>query len=178
MAIEPVSALRRVSLLERGRRRSRHGRSSRGCPRHRRRELAVVRERLRLERAQCRVERLRDAVGPGNVVLIVIDVAGRHRDRLRFRPQECAGRGRGRGSRGEAEAFLAADVPVGAHLADQLLMPMALAGGGTFRTMAPTAHTKTNADVIRQFLDTSIRIDGEGAGAHRVTVGSGEDGRS
>ena len=65
----------------------------------------------------------------------------------------------------EAEAFLAADVPVGAHLADQLLMPMALAGGGTFRTVAPTAHTKTNADVIQRFLDTSIRIDGDRAGA-------------
>ena len=57
-------------------------------------------------------------------------------------------------------------------------MPMALAGGGTFRTVAPTAHTVTNADVIRRFLDAPIRIDGDGAGAHRVTVGDGEDGRS
>ena len=33
----------------------------------------------------------------------------------------------------EAAAYLAADVPVGTHLADQLLVPMALAGGGVFR---------------------------------------------
>ena len=33
----------------------------------------------------------------------------------------------------EAQAYLAAGVPVGIHLADQLLIPMALAGGGTFR---------------------------------------------
>ncbi len=31
----------------------------------------------------------------------------------------------------EAERYLRSDVPVGTHLADQLLVPMALAGGGT-----------------------------------------------
>ena len=30
---------------------------------------------------------------------------------------------------------------------------MALGGGGMFRTLKPTAHTMTNADVIRRFLE-------------------------
>ena len=38
----------------------------------------------------------------------------------------------------EAQAYMAAGVPVGIHLADQLLIPMAMAGGGTFRTLTPT----------------------------------------
>jgi RNA 3'-terminal phosphate cyclase (ATP) len=71
----------------------------------------------------------------------------------------------------EAERFLQADVPVGPHLADQLLVPMALASGGSFRTLTPTAHTVTNASVIRRFLDVPIRLEPESAGTHRVTVG-------
>ena len=72
----------------------------------------------------------------------------------------------------EAQAHTAAGVPVGIHLADQLLIPMALAGGGTFRSLKPTAHTVTNADVIRRFLEVSVAIEHERGGVYRVTVGS------
>jgi RNA 3'-terminal phosphate cyclase (ATP) len=177
--VAPVSALRRVSLIERGPTTIVARALVAGLPEHiGRRELEIVRERLQLERAQCRVERLPDAVGPGNVVLIEIAspdgteiVSGFGRKGVPA--EEVAAE-----AAAEAEAFLAADVPVGAHLADQLLVPMAIAGGGTFRTVAPTAHTNTNADVIRRFLDASIRFDAEGDGAHRVTVGDGKEGRS
>ncbi len=37
------------------------------------------------------------------------------------------------------------------HLADQLLLPLLLAGGGSFTTTAPTLHSTTNAEVIRLF---------------------------
>ena len=71
----------------------------------------------------------------------------------------------------EAERYLRSDVPVGSHLADQLLIPMALAGGGSFRTLAPSAHTLSNASVVRRFLDVPIAIDGEGEDVYRITVG-------
>ena len=58
----------------------------------------------------------------------------------------------------EARAYLAAGVPVGPHLADQLLLPMALAGGGSFVTSQPTDHTRTNAAVIEKFLDVEFTI--------------------
>ncbi len=37
-------------------------------------------------------------------------------------------------------------VPVGPHLADQLVLLLALARGGSFRTTAPTLHTRTQLD--------------------------------
>jgi RNA 3'-terminal phosphate cyclase (ATP) len=58
----------------------------------------------------------------------------------------------------EAEAYLAAGVPVGEHLADQLLLPLALAGGGAFRSLPPSSHTRTQADVIRAFLGVETRM--------------------
>jgi RNA 3'-terminal phosphate cyclase (ATP) len=63
---------------------------------------------------------------------------------------------------------------VGIHLADQLLIPMALGRGGSFRTLEPTAHTLTNADVIRRFLEIPIRFEQESLDLYRVTVGVGD----
>jgi hypothetical protein len=57
----------------------------------------------------------------------------------------------------EARHYLETDAPVGEHLADQLLLPLVLAGGGTFRTSTLSLHSRTNIDVIRQFLDVGDR---------------------
>jgi RNA 3'-terminal phosphate cyclase (ATP) len=72
----------------------------------------------------------------------------------------------------EVRAFLAADVPVGEHLADQLLLPMALLQGGAFITLPPTLHTTTNAEVIKRFLDVDITFTpvGTSGEASRVRV--------
>lgn len=69
----------------------------------------------------------------------------------------------------QLDAWRQAAVPVDEHLADQLLIPMALAGGGAFRTTAPSLHTTTNVSVIQRFLDVSIRISPDGP-AWRVEV--------
>lgn len=57
-----------------------------------------------------------------------------------------------------ARAHLAAGVPVGAYLADQLLLPMALARGGHFVTVAPTPHTLSNIEVIGVFLGKPLTV--------------------
>ena len=55
--------------------------------------------------------------------------------------------------------YLVHDVPVGRHLADQLLLPMAMAGGGKFRTLSPSKHTTTNIEIIKKFLDVEINLN-------------------
>lgn len=75
-----------------------------------------------------------------------------------------------------AKAWLSAGAPVGPHLADQLILPLALAGGGGFTTQAPQPHTHTQIETVRRFLDVPIhlrRLTDEGAGprAWRLTVG-------
>ena len=57
------------------------------------------------------------------------------------------------------QEYLAINVPVGRYLADQLLVPMALAGGGKFRTLSPTKHTTTNTEIIKKFLDVEIAMN-------------------
>jgi RNA 3'-terminal phosphate cyclase (ATP) len=71
----------------------------------------------------------------------------------------------------ELAALLASGVLVGEHLADQLLLPMALAGGGHFLTVAPTLHTTTNIEIIGRFLDVPIAVTAVAGGA-AVRVGA------
>jgi RNA 3'-terminal phosphate cyclase (ATP) len=59
---------------------------------------------------------------------------------------------------------------VGPHLADQLLLPLAIGAGGVFRTSEPTEHTATQIRTISRFLDARIVVREDGAKAWRVEV--------
>ena len=59
----------------------------------------------------------------------------------------------------EVNEYLDTNVPVGKYLADQLLLPVALAGQGVFLTQTPSLHTKTNIAVIHQFMDIQFNVD-------------------
>jgi RNA 3'-terminal phosphate cyclase (ATP) len=61
--------------------------------------------------------------------------------------------------------------PVDMHLADQLLLPMALARGRSeFRTCRVTQHLLTNTHLIQQFLPVRIEVEGEEHRPGQVTV--------
>lgn len=72
---------------------------------------------------------------------------------------------------GELDRFLAGDAAVDRWLADQLLLPLALANRpSVFRTGEVTQHLLTQADVIRSFLSVTIRIDGQAGEPGTVRV--------
>jgi RNA 3'-terminal phosphate cyclase (ATP) len=48
--------------------------------------------------------------------------------------------------------------PVDEHLADQLLLPMALGNGGLFITRTVTPHLRSNAVVIERFTGRKVTI--------------------
>lgn len=63
---------------------------------------------------------------------------------------------------GEFLAFLTTDGAVDHYLADQLVLPLALAGGASeVRTSKVTQHLKTNAAIVKMFLPAAIEVDGE-----------------
>jgi RNA 3'-terminal phosphate cyclase (ATP) len=156
--ISRPGALSRIDIMERGPLEQRRARAlvSRIPVGIAHRELQVVRERLGWERAELDIEEVTRSPGPGNMVALEL--------RSRNVTEICAAFGeRGRRAEDVAEdavaqmqRYLAADAPVGEHLADQLLIPMALAGGGTFRTLAPSGHTLTNAEIVQRFLPVRI----------------------
>jgi RNA 3'-terminal phosphate cyclase (ATP) len=134
------------------------------------REIASVRAVLSGDEAAFRPEVLRDVAGPGNVVSITVE--SEHVTEVCSAFGERGVRAEVVGERAaiEAKAYLEAGVPVGEHLADQLLLPMALAGRGSFRTVAPSSHTRTQAALLRKILGTKIRIEQESEAVFRVEV--------
>ncbi|MCM8529841.1 MAG: RNA 3'-terminal phosphate cyclase [Lentisphaeraceae bacterium] len=57
----------------------------------------------------------------------------------------------------KANKYLSQEAPVGEYLADQLLLPFALSGGGSFWCTTISSHTRTNIEVIEKFLDVDIQ---------------------
>ncbi len=120
------------------------------------REMAIIRKGLDLSPDSVRLRVIEDSAGPGNVVTIFVEsqrvcevFTGYGK---RGVPAETVARGAVRA----ASRYLESEAPVGPYLADQLLLPLAFAGGGSFVTVEPTRHTTTNIDLIGLFLPLSI----------------------
>lgn len=118
-------------------------------------DLGLLEEKIRMEVSS---KGRKDAHGPGNAVLVKV----RHEKGLTV----CTGIG-ARGHSAERVAreaceraftFMKAKVPVDHHLADQLIVPMALAGGGAFLTEKPTLHTETCMALLPYFTDIRAKV--------------------
>lgn len=170
--IQPEKTLVPLELLERGERKHVKARAMVArLPRHvAERELDGISTALSLRPGDLELVELTDTRGPGNAVEIelahenVTEVVTEH-GRRGLPAERVAAL-----AVHEAREYLATTAPVGPHLADQLLIPCALAKGGTFRTLAPTLHSTTNAEVIQLLLGTSFRFETESSGTCRVEV--------
>ena len=135
------------------------------------RELKKLRGILSWEETETRIERINDSPGPGNVVMALVSSECGVTEiftgfgKLGVSAEEVA-----RDVAKETQAYISADVPVGTHLADQLLLPMALAGGGEFRTMPLTLHCETNLHVIGKFLPIGADIEKGNDGTVHVKI--------
>lgn len=157
--IEPAPRLKRLDLVERGPVLSERARALVvNIPEHvGERELQVVSQQLGWTQDQLELETSRNAVSGGNV--LTIEVESEHLTEVFTGIGERGVRAEIVASRAvrEARRYLDIGAPVGEHLADQLLIPMALAGGGSYTTGPLTPHTTTNVEVIKKFLPVEIR---------------------
>lgn len=125
------------------------------------RELERVGQRL--SGIETEIRGLSSREGPGNVLMIV------------FNHEHCSEVFTGFGEKGvpaetvadrvakEARHYRDSRAAVGEHLADQLALPIALAGKGRFTTTTISSHLHTNLEVIGKFLPVSFRhYDAEG----------------
>jgi RNA 3'-terminal phosphate cyclase (ATP) len=173
VTVAPVARLRPFELLVRGeiwRRRARAVFSQ--LPREiATRELSIVSKLLGWE-ADCLEAVSVGSAGPGNVLT------------LELQSDEVTEVFTGFGEKGvpaeavaeeivrEVRRYLAAGVPVGEHLADQLLLPMALAGAGAFFTTPLSRHATTNIEVIQAFLPIRFDVEADEKGNCVVRTGT------
>ncbi|MGP1255637.1 MAG: RNA 3'-terminal phosphate cyclase [Kiloniellales bacterium] len=113
----------------------------------------------------------RHSMGPGNVLCASLKFANVTALFTEFGRQGVSSEKVASNLSKAAKAFLESSAAVTPHLADQLLLPMALAKGGLFTTLAPNLHARTNAEVIGKFLDRRITFD-ENANCYSCVVNS------
>lgn len=124
------------------------------------RELETVCEKLSWPAENGAVKRVDEtSPGPGNVLTVQLESESGTATFVGFGEK---------GVRAETVAdtvcdavkkYLVAGAPVDEHLADQLILPMALAGGGRLRTAAPTAHTLTQIEIVPKFVAVDITCE-------------------
>lgn len=110
------------------------------------------------------------STGPGNTVWVSLEYEHLTEVFVAFGERRLSAEKVAHNVCSEVHDYLATDAPVGAHLADQLLIPMALAGEGVFRTTAPTGHTQTQLELIPEFLDVAFTMTEEPNGVHRIEL--------
>ena len=122
------------------------------------RELKVIREKLEWNRELLQVVEVEGSQGPGNILTVEIESENITEVFTGFGERGVSAEKVANQTVKSIREYLVHDVPVGRHLADQLLIPMAMAGGGKFRTLSPSKHTTTNIEIIKKFLDVDIDI--------------------
>lgn len=171
VAIAPQPRWRPIEILQRGRivRRRARGIVSR-LPRHiAEREVATALSKLSWPRDCGSIEEV-DSPGPGNIVLLQVHCEHVTEVFTGFGQRGVTAEKVASAASREAKRYLESDVPVGEHLADQLLLPMAIARGGRFRTLAPSAHTTTNIATLAHFLDVKVTAVEEGKDVWEIRV--------
>jgi RNA 3'-terminal phosphate cyclase (ATP) len=160
-AVWPCARLRQLHVTERGALRAAHAEAYvAALPLAvAQRELECVRKALRWSEAQLIAHPLANDEGPGNALVIVLE--SEHVTEVfssvgekRRRAEDVAG-----DAVLEAQRYLASGAAVGEHLGDQLMLPLALAGGGSYTLDHVSQHAITNAEVIAQFLPVHVTFD-------------------
>lgn len=139
------------------------------------RELDTAIQKLQWRRNCGTIRKVDDAAGPGNV--LVVELAGEQSSEM-FTGFGAVGvtaeRVASRTAK-EVKAYLELeDVPVGPHLADQLLLPCGLAAHfdsqvSRFRTASLTEHSRTHIELLSRFLEIQVQVQPDGKGT-LVTV--------
>ncbi|HEX8322994.1 MAG TPA: RNA 3'-terminal phosphate cyclase [Tepidisphaeraceae bacterium] len=135
------------------------------------RELAKVEQRLGWSGDALQIRQLPADQGPGNVVLLTVECEHVTEVFTAIGQKGVSAESVADAAIDDVRAYLASNAPVGECLADQLLIPLAMAGGGSFVATRATQHLTTNAAVVEQFLPVRIRIDTGGGGVQCTIAG-------
>lgn len=171
VVIEPAARLAPIELTERGIVKRRLARAVYSAiPRNiAERELMVIAEKMGWADESLQAESVANSVCPGNVLLVELESDGLTEVFTGFGERGVLAERVAGKVVDELREYLVSNAPVGEHLADQLLLPMALAGGGSFRTLKISRHAQTNIEIIGKFLPVGFNIQDVG-GTFLVSV--------
>jgi RNA 3'-terminal phosphate cyclase (ATP) len=134
------------------------------------REVKVAAEELGWPEDCLQAHTLTGSAGPGNLISIIVgsetvtDVFTAFGQRG-VRAEQVA-----HDAAKQTRRYLNSGAATGEHLADQLLLPLALGEGGTFTTTPLSGHSTTNIETIQRFVDREFACGQVSNGVVRVRV--------
>jgi RNA 3'-terminal phosphate cyclase (ATP) len=152
--VAPAARLTAISLMERGARKGGYAEAYiSGIPMHvASRELEIVGKMLNWPGESLHIRGLSGEFGPGNALTITVEHEAITEVFTGFGEKGVSAESVAKRAVDAARNYLASEAAVGPQLADQLLLPMALAGGGEFVTMPVTQHFESHVAIIEKFL--------------------------
>lgn len=171
-SVEPCKQLAPRSWLERGARKDCYAESfTAGIPgKVAERELECVGKAMNWSGEQLRVRGLPGDQGPGNALMLTFEYEHVTEVFTAFGEKSVSAENVARQAVNRARQYLASGAAVAEYLGDQLMLPLALAGGGAFTVDDISMHARTNAQVIEMFLPVQFRF-GARAGVDYCEVG-------
>jgi RNA 3'-terminal phosphate cyclase (ATP) len=131
------------------------------------RELETVRRTMGWDPSQLYLRGLNQSHGPGNALVATIEHEHVTEVFTAFGEKGVsAEKVAGKLCR-QIKNYLQRGAPVGPYLADQLLLPLAIAGG-VFITSKPTQHTLTNMETINAFVPGCLHMEQTADGMTRI----------
>ncbi|MFI4861871.1 MAG: RNA 3'-terminal phosphate cyclase [Phycisphaerales bacterium JB063] len=136
------------------------------------RELKKVRSKMGWSEDECRIEQADHSPGPGNALMLSLVYEHVNEVFTSFgevgRPAEAVA------NRAVqlCQRYLKSTAVAGEYLTDQLMLPLAIAGGGSFTSTGLSSHATTHIELIQRFLATRIETVAEDRGLHRITFSS------
>lgn len=172
--ITPVTQLGPLVLNSRGKRVAGYAESLiAGVAGHvAKRELETVGKAMGWAEDQLHIRGLPNDQGPGNVLMLTLEHEHVTEVITAFGEKGLTAETVAKNAIAAARGYAASTGAVGEHLADQLLLPMALAGSGRMSTTAFSRHAATNAEVIRKFLAVEIETTTSEDGHYEVVISS------
>lgn len=169
--VQPCAGLRMVDLQQRGARRAGYAESLvAGVPvAVARRELEVIGKGMGWTEDLLHAHGLPAECGPGNVLMVTLEHEHVTEVFCGFGEKSIRAETVAKHALDRARRYIGSGAAVSEMLADQLLLPMALAGGGSFTTDTISSHLRTNAEVIARFLPVQVDII-PGNGVHTVRL--------
>ncbi len=123
------------------------------------REGRFLRQELRWFDGTCKEVRHDDSRGPGNALCLLLGFENVEEVVTGFGEKKVPAKRVARAVAKQAARYLEATAPVGEHLADQLMAPLAVLAGGEYRALGPSSHSRTNANVIGRFLPGAVSLE-------------------
>lgn len=160
-SVWPCKRLQHLDLLERGLLREAHAQviAARLPAQVAQRQYATVRNLMGWEEGQMREPLSPSTASPGNALLLTIESEAVTEVFSAIGDRGVRAETVAREASLEARRYLASGAAVGEHLGDQVMLPMALAGGGAYTLDHVSQHAITNAEVIAHFLPVTITFE-------------------